>query len=82
MPERINALAKQLPGVMLVDAGPIIDQIQTLVVDHMTEWMANRTPTDVEVRRELESLFALLHYPWEARRLPPSLSRRGGKARW
>jgi hypothetical protein len=63
LPERINALAKQLPGVMLVDAGPIIDQIQTLVVDHMTEWMANRTPTDVDVRRELESLFALLHYP-------------------
>jgi len=63
LPERINALARQLPGVMLVDAGPIIDQIQALVVDHMTEWMANRTPTDVEVRRELESLFSLLHYP-------------------
>ena len=63
LPERINALAKQLPGVMLVDAGPITDQIQKLVVDHMVEWMANRTPTDVEVRRELENVFSLLHYP-------------------
>jgi hypothetical protein len=59
----INDLAKQLYGVMLVDAGPITSQIQKLVVDHMAEWMANRTPTDVEVRRELENVFSLLHYP-------------------
>src|SRR5271157_5355598 len=63
LPARVNDLAKQLPGVMLVDAGPITDQIQKMVVDHMAEWMANRTPTDVEVRRELESVFSLLHYP-------------------
>jgi hypothetical protein len=63
LPAQINALAKQLPGVMLEDAGPITDQIQKLVVDHMTEWMANRTPTDVETRRELENVFSLLHYP-------------------
>jgi hypothetical protein len=60
---RINDLAKQLPGQMLEDAGPITSQIQKLVVDHMAEWMANRTPTDVEVRRELENVFSLLHYP-------------------
>ena len=63
LPARINALAKQLPGVMLEDAGPITSQIQKLVVDHMAEWMANRTPTDVEVRRELENVFSHLHYP-------------------
>jgi hypothetical protein len=63
LPERVNALAKQLPGVMLVDADPITSQIQKLVVDHMSDWMANRTPTDVEARRELESVFSLLHYP-------------------
>jgi hypothetical protein len=63
LPERINSLAIQLRGVMLVDAGPITSQIQKLVVDHMSEWMANRTPTDVEVRNELESVFAMLHYP-------------------
>ncbi len=63
LPEKINALAVQLPGVMLVDADPILSQIQKLVVDHMNEWMANRTPTDVEARRELESVFSLLHYP-------------------
>ena len=65
LPARISDLAKQLPGVMLVDADPITSQIQKLVVDHMAEWMANRTPTDVEVRRELEGLFSLLHYPLE-----------------
>lgn len=63
LPARINDLAKQLPGVMLEDAGPITSQIQKLVVDHMSEWIANRTPTDVEARRELENLFSLLHYP-------------------
>jgi hypothetical protein len=63
LPARINELGKQLPGVMLEDAGPITGQIQKLVVDHLSEWIANRTPTDVEVRRELESVFSLLHYP-------------------
>ncbi len=65
LPARINDLAKQLPGVMLEDAGPITSQIQKLVTDHMAEWMADRTPTDVEVRRELENAFSLLHYPLE-----------------
>jgi len=65
LPARVNALAKQLYGVMLDDAGPITGQIQELVVDHMSEWMANRTPTDVETRRELEYVFSLLHYPLE-----------------
>ena len=63
LPAQVNNLAKQLPGVMLEDAGPITSQIQKLVVDHMAEWMANRTPTDVETRRELENVFSLLHYP-------------------
>lgn len=63
LPEHIDNLAKQLPGEMLEDAGPITSQIQELVVNHMAEWMANRTPTDVETRRELESVFSLLHYP-------------------
>jgi hypothetical protein len=60
---QIDSLAKQLPGTMLEDAGPTTGQIQKLVVDHMAEWMARRTPTDVETRRELESLFSLLHFP-------------------
>ena len=65
LPEQIKALATQLYGVMLEDAGPTLSQIQKLVIDHMTEWMANRTPTDVEARRELENVFSLLHYPLE-----------------
>jgi hypothetical protein len=63
LPEQINELAKQLPGVMLEDAGPITGQIQQLVVNHMSVWMANRTPTDVDTRRELEHVFSVLHYP-------------------
>jgi len=65
LPEQVNALAKQLPGVMLVDAGPILSQIQTLVVDHISAWIADKTPTDVDVRRQLEGIFSLLHYPEE-----------------
>jgi hypothetical protein len=63
LPGQIYSLAKQLPGVMLEDAGPITGEIQKLVVDHMADWMANRTPTDVQVRREMETAFSLLHYP-------------------
>jgi len=62
-PGQINDLAKQLYGVMLEDSAPITDQIQKLVVDHMTNWMADRTPSDVETRRELEYVFSALHYP-------------------
>jgi len=63
LPGQILALGNQLPGVMLEDAGPITSQIQKLVLDHLVEWIANRTPTDIEVRRELEGVFSLLHYP-------------------
>ena len=63
LPAQINALANQLRDYPLEDAGPITSQIQKLVVDHMTQWTANRTPTDVEARRELENVFSLLHYP-------------------
>ncbi len=66
LPVQIFNLAKQLGGVSLEDAGPITSQIQKLVIDHMTEWAANRTPTDVETRRELESVFSLFHYPLDA----------------
>jgi hypothetical protein len=48
---------------MLDDSAPITDEIQKLVLDHLQEWMAHRTPSDVEVRRELERAFSELHYP-------------------
>ncbi len=63
LPGRVFYYARQLPGVMLEDAEPITSKIQKLVLDHMQTWMANRTPSDVEVRRELESVFAQLHWP-------------------
>jgi hypothetical protein len=59
----VNYLAQQLYGVMLDDSAPITDEIQKLVLDHLQEWMADRSPSDVEVRRQLEMAFSELHYP-------------------
>jgi hypothetical protein len=63
LPGHVNYLAQQLPGVMLEDATPITDEIQKLVLAQLQEWIADRTPSDVEVRRELEMAFSELHYP-------------------
>lgn len=64
LPAHVNYLARQLSGVMLVDAVEITNEIQKLVLDHLRQWMANQAPSDVEVRRELEKTFSLLHYPF------------------
>jgi hypothetical protein len=67
LPGRINALANQLQGVPLDESDPLTGQIQSLVLAHIQQWLAERithdTPSDVEVRRELEQLFAPIHYP-------------------
>ena len=63
LPGHVNYLAQQLYGVMLEDATPITDEIQKLVLAQLQEWMADRAPSDVEVRRELEMAFSELHYP-------------------
>ena len=63
LPGHVNYLAQQLQGVMLDDSAPITDEIQKLVLDYLQEWMADRTPSDVEVRRQLEMAFSELHYP-------------------
>ena len=63
LPGHVNYLAQQLPGVMLEDASPITDQIQKLVLAQLQEWMADRSPTDVEVRRDVDMAFSELHYP-------------------
>lgn len=73
--DQVNSLARQLYGVPLDESQPLTDQIQKLVLDHMSQWLPAHPPTaeslepaagapyDVQVRRELESVFALLHYP-------------------
>lgn len=71
LPGRVNYLARQLLGVPLDESQPITSQVQKLVVDHFEEWLGNRAapagsqdpPSDVQVRRELERVFAQLHYP-------------------
>jgi hypothetical protein len=63
LPGHVNYLAQQLYGVMLDDSAPITAEIQKLVLNQLQEWMAERTPSDVEVRRQLEMAFSELHYP-------------------
>lgn len=63
LPGHINFLAQKLYGLPLDEAQPITDEIQKLVLDHLQEWMADKAPSDVEVRRELEATFSKLHYP-------------------
>ena len=63
LPGHVNYLAQQLYGVMLEDATPITDQIQKLVIARLEEWMMDRSPSDVEVRREVDMAFSELHYP-------------------
>ena len=63
LPGHVNYLAQKLYGVMLEDATPITDQIQKLVLAQLQEWMMDRSPTDVEVRRDVDMAFSELHYP-------------------
>jgi hypothetical protein len=63
LPGHVNYLAQQLYGVMLEDATPLTDQIQKLVLAQLQEWMMDRSPTDVEVRRDVDMAFSQLHYP-------------------
>jgi len=66
LPGHVNYLAKQLIGVPLDESDPLTSRIQKLVLDHLDEWMASRTPSVVEPRRELERVFALLRNPLSA----------------
>ena len=63
LPGRVNYLAKQLIGVPLDESDPLTGQIQALVIDHLDEWMASRSPSVQEARQEVESVFAQLRSP-------------------
>jgi len=63
LPGHVAYLARQLYGLDIEDAKPITDQIQKLVISHMNAWMVNRSPNIVEVRHELDRVFAKLQYP-------------------
>ncbi|MGH9470920.1 MAG: hypothetical protein ACRD1N_11340 [Terriglobia bacterium] len=72
LPDRINALAQQLNGVQVIDAGAIPGEIQKLVLDSLSEWLnsdaatepSSKYPLDVRVRAQLETYFSKLHYPF------------------
>ncbi|MBZ5562733.1 MAG: hypothetical protein LAP13_09960 [Acidobacteriia bacterium] len=63
LPGQVNLLARQLYGLHMDESAEVAGKIRKLVLDDLEQWMANRTPTDVEVRRELEMAFSALHWP-------------------
>jgi hypothetical protein len=73
LPTRIAAIAQQLWGVPLDESQPLTSQVEKLVLDHMNQWFASHPPGEqagagnepyaVQVRREIEGLFADLHNP-------------------
>lgn len=65
LPEKISALGTKLYGLDIDDAKPLTDEIQKLVVGHMNTWIANRSPDIIQVRQEIDRLFAKLQYPAE-----------------
>jgi hypothetical protein len=63
LPGHVNYLARQLYGLHLDESNEITGEIRKLVIDDLDQWIARRTPSDVEVRRQLEAAFSKLHYP-------------------
>ena len=63
LPDHISSLGKRLYGLDIEEAKPVTDEIQTLVVDHLNTWIANRSPNIIEVRNELEQAFSKLESP-------------------
>lgn len=63
LPDHVSRLAIQLYGQDLDDSEDITNEIQNLVVGHLEKWLANRSPSGVQVRREIERVFSKLRYP-------------------
>jgi hypothetical protein len=63
LPGKLDYYSWQLRGLHLDESGPLSQEIQNLTLDHLKSWMADRTPTGVDVRRELESVFFKVRYP-------------------
>jgi hypothetical protein len=61
--DQVLTLGRKLYGTAIDDAQPITDEIEKLVLADLDTWSANRTPSDIEMRRELERVFSKLHYP-------------------
>lgn len=77
LPGHVEYLARQLYGLHLDQSNALTSQIQKLVLDHMQEWISQHPPADkptfvpyqVDVRRELENVFANVQppiYAWPA----------------
>ena len=70
---QVAHLGQQLWGVPLDESGPLTGQIEKLVLDYMSQWLAAHPPDAqpvpgettyvLKVRREIENVFAGLHSP-------------------
>jgi len=63
LPGHVSYLAWKLRGLHLDESGEITGQIQKMVLDHLQQWLGDRAVTGVELRRELENVFAKVRYP-------------------
>ena len=63
LPGKVDFYSWQLRGLHLDESGPLSERIQNLVLEHLKSWMAARTATGVDVRRELENAFFKIRYP-------------------
>lgn len=63
LPGRVGHLGTQLYGQDLEDSLEITNEIQSLVVGHLEKWIANRSPSVIQVQREIDSVFSKLRYP-------------------
>jgi hypothetical protein len=63
LPGKLDYYSWQLRGLHLDESGPRSLEIQNLMLDHLKSWIADRTPTGVDVRRELENIFIKVRYP-------------------
>lgn len=63
---RMNNLVRKLYGLYLDQFEPMSGEIQKLVVDHLNDWISNRTPNFVEVREQIEGMFSKVSPPFDA----------------
>lgn len=63
LPSQVAALSWKLRGLHMDESGALLDQIEKLAFDHVAQWLGDRNVSSVELRRELENVFAKVRYP-------------------
>lgn len=63
LPAKVAAISWKLRGLHMDESGRLIDEIEKLTFDHLQQWLGDRNVSSVEMRRELENVFARVRYP-------------------